>query len=175
MTAKLLRIGGASRATGLTIKAIRFYEDRGYVRAMPRNEAGYRQYDRSDINRLLLIKRARQLGMGLQEIGSLLAQASGDCGELVGRLSLLVAGQRRAIDARIAELEALRGDLDAVELHLGHCECAPGVRFDDCDYCLIPETPSRVNCAGPVSMPDHCAGPADEAVLPPVPACEERR
>lgn len=136
---KLLKIGAASDATGLTVKAIRFYEDRGYVRSATRTEAGYRLYDRADINRLLLIKRARQLGMALPEIGTLLSQASGDCGEMIGQLTALVTNQRVAIDRRIAELEALRRDLDAVESHLRHCECAPGVRVDDCDYCLLPQ------------------------------------
>jgi DNA-binding transcriptional MerR regulator len=109
------------------------------VRPAPRTEAGYRLYDRAGINRLRLIKRARQLGMPLPEIGALLKQASGDCGELVGQLALLVARQRSAINERISELEALRNDLDAVEAHLRHCECAPGIRVDDCDYCLIPD------------------------------------
>jgi DNA-binding transcriptional MerR regulator len=139
MTSNHLTIGEAARETGLTVKAIRFYERRGYVSATSRTDAGYRLYDRISLNRLRLIRRARQLGMPLPEVGSLLRQASGDCGEMVGHLTYLVANQRRAINERIAELEALRTDLDTVEAHLRHCQCAPGVRVDDCDYCLLPE------------------------------------
>jgi len=134
-----LTIGVAARATGLTVKAIRFYEEQGYVGTAPRTDSGYRLYDRIAVNRLRLIKRARQLGMALPEIGSLLEQASGDCGEMVEHLALLVAKQRAAISERIAELEALRSDLDSVEAHLLHCQCAPGVRVDNCDYCLLPD------------------------------------
>src|SRR3954469_24576389 len=121
-----LTIGSAGRKTGLSVKAIRFYEHGGDVRSVPRSDTGYRLYSEADITRLRLIRRARQLGMALPEIRSLLDTASSsDCGQLIGHLSTLLAKQRGAIDARIAELEALRDDLDQVEEHLRHCECPP--------------------------------------------------
>jgi MerR family copper efflux transcriptional regulator len=137
---KQLTIGSAARETGLSVKAIRFYEDGGYMRAVSRSETGYRLYSDADLNRLRLIRRARQLGMALPEIRSLIDKvSSADCNQLIGHLTALVSKQREAIDAQIAELEALRSDLDRVEEHLRHCECAPGAMVDECDYCLIPE------------------------------------
>jgi MerR family copper efflux transcriptional regulator len=135
-----LTIGSAARETGLSVKAIRFYENGGYVRTVPRSDTGYRLYSEADLNRLRLIRRARQLGMALPEIRSLIEKvSSADCNQAMGHLSGLLSKQREAIDAQIAELEALRTDLDRVEEHLRHCECAPGAMADECDYCLIPD------------------------------------
>ncbi|EOD67076.1 MerR family transcriptional regulator [Amycolatopsis vancoresmycina] len=61
-------IGDLARRTGLTIKAVRFYSDRGLVPPSGRNAAGHRQYDDAALARLGLVRTLRELGFGLAAI-----------------------------------------------------------------------------------------------------------
>ncbi|WP_410637343.1 MerR family transcriptional regulator [Amycolatopsis sp. lyj-346] len=61
-------IGDLARRTGLTIKAVRFYSDRGLVPPSGRNTAGHRRYDDAAAARLDLIRTLRDLGVGLAAI-----------------------------------------------------------------------------------------------------------
>ena len=52
---------------------MRYYERRGLVKEPKRNEAGYRLYTEDAVARLRFIRRAKELGFTLKEIGELLA------------------------------------------------------------------------------------------------------
>lgn len=60
-------IGEVSKRTGLSVKAIRFYEERGLI-AKPKRLGRYRTYQESDIELLVLIKEAKQLGVTLSQL-----------------------------------------------------------------------------------------------------------
>lgn len=64
----LCSIGDVARRTGLTVKAIRFYADRGIVPPTHRNPAGYRLYDVEAVARLELVRTLRDLGLDLATI-----------------------------------------------------------------------------------------------------------
>ena len=61
-------IGDLARRTGLTVKAVRFYSDRGLVPPAGRNTAGQRRYDDAARSRLDLIRTLRDLGVDLATI-----------------------------------------------------------------------------------------------------------
>ena len=62
-----LGIGQVATRTGLSVSAIRFYEERGLVTPI-RNAGGHRLYLPSDIRRLSFVLIAQQLGFPLDEI-----------------------------------------------------------------------------------------------------------
>ncbi|MGW0771440.1 MerR family transcriptional regulator [Streptomyces sp. NPDC002676] len=64
----LYSIGDLSRRTGLTVKAIRFYSDRGIVPPTGRSPAGYRLYGIDAVARLDLVRTLRDLGLDLPTI-----------------------------------------------------------------------------------------------------------
>ena len=64
----LYSIGELARRTGLTVKAIRFYSDRGIVPPTDRNPAGYRLYGIDAVARLELVRTLRELGVDLPTI-----------------------------------------------------------------------------------------------------------
>ncbi len=63
----ILPIGDIARRTGLSVSAIRFYENRGLITPY-RNAGGHRRYMRSDIRRLSFIRIMQQLGFSIEEI-----------------------------------------------------------------------------------------------------------
>jgi len=64
----LCTIGELARRTGLSVKAIRFYSDRGIVPPTDRTAAGYRRYGTDAVARLNLVRTLRDLGLGLPTI-----------------------------------------------------------------------------------------------------------
>jgi len=66
-------IGELARLTGLTVKAIRFYSDRGIVPATDRDPAGHRRYDDDARARLELVRTLRDLGLDLATVRRVLA------------------------------------------------------------------------------------------------------
>lgn len=105
-----LTVGQAARRIGVSAKAIRLYERRGLLPDVRRNESGYRLYDETDLGILRFIRRARSLGLGLDEIRDVLAlQRSGKqtCGRVVALLDAHIA----EIDRALVDLYALRATL----------------------------------------------------------------
>ncbi|MFF8840269.1 MerR family transcriptional regulator [Streptomyces sp. NPDC015130] len=64
----LYSIGELARRTGLTVKTIRFYSDRGIVAPADRSPAGYRLYSIDAVARLDLVRTLRELGLDLSTI-----------------------------------------------------------------------------------------------------------
>ncbi|MFJ8196906.1 MerR family transcriptional regulator [Streptomyces sp. NPDC096152] len=64
----LYSIGELARRTGLTVKTIRFYSDRGIVAPTDRSPAGYRLYNIDAVARLDLVRTLRDLGLDLSTI-----------------------------------------------------------------------------------------------------------
>lgn len=102
--------GQAGRAAGVTRKAIRVYEDRGLLSPTARTAAGYRLFSADDVDTLRFIRRARTLGLGLDDVAEVLSQrrdGGSPCASVRNRLDERVA----EIDQTIAELAALRTSL----------------------------------------------------------------
>jgi DNA-binding transcriptional MerR regulator len=57
-----LNIGEASKATGISVKMLRYYEEIGLVRPAHRAYSGYRVYSDKTIAMLRFVRRARDLG-----------------------------------------------------------------------------------------------------------------
>lgn len=132
-----LKIGDVAKETGLSVKAIRFYEK---IRLIPASErsfgSGYRLYTEGDIRRLRLIQRFKLLGLKLSEIKEIVAslklKGEGcDCNRIRPHLRRSVDQQLREIERKINELTHLRLELkkiqkgsDKLPLPQGFCLCS---------------------------------------------------
>ena len=68
-----MNIGEAAKASKVSAKMIRYYEQIGLIPPAGRNGSGYRAYTSSDIHRLHFIRNARDMGFSVAEIGDLLS------------------------------------------------------------------------------------------------------
>jgi Cu(I)-responsive transcriptional regulator len=68
-----MNIGTAGEQSGVSAKMIRYYESIGLLNRAARRDNGYRDYDSADVAVLQFIKRTRELGFSLAEVGELLA------------------------------------------------------------------------------------------------------
>ncbi len=66
-----MNIGQAARESGVSAKMVRHYEALGLLPDVPRTDSGYRQYGQTEVHTLRFIKRARDLGFSMAEIGDL--------------------------------------------------------------------------------------------------------
>jgi DNA-binding transcriptional MerR regulator len=93
-----LRVGQLAEATSVPAKTIRYYEQVGVLPTPSRSAAGYLQYYRRDVHRLLFVRRARSLGLPLSQLRDLTAELEGEgCGTMRPRLQHLVSEQLRAV------------------------------------------------------------------------------
>lgn len=67
-----MNIGQAAKSSGVSAKMIRYYEQTGLVPPADRTASGYRDYSDTDVHMLRFIRRARDLGFSVAEIGELL-------------------------------------------------------------------------------------------------------
>ena len=137
-----LTIGQIARRTGVSAKTIRFYEEIGLLPRPPRGPNSYRRYSPADINRLLLLRRIRLLGLPLSSAKPLLIGASdARCGDVQRELLSLVEQRLRTIDQEIAELHALRETVAGYQRALAACPPADNTTFSDCSdmRCIAPE------------------------------------
>ena len=107
----VLSIGDLAARTGLSVSAIRFYEQKGLISPM-RAPSGQRRFFRADIRRLSFIMIAQQLGFSISEIRtelSALPDARTPSQKDCARISRTF---RKSLDSRIARLERLRDNLD---------------------------------------------------------------
>ena len=135
-----LTISKVAQQSGMSVPNIRFYEAQGIIPAPRRTEAGYRLYAPNDIRRLSLARRARLLGLSLPEVKNLVDRAfSSECGTYAQEILQLVSGQRARIDEQIAELLALRSELDTLEQEATSiaADVPSGLTVAECGHCLL--------------------------------------
>lgn len=127
-------IGELADHTGVTTKALRFYERQGLVPEPGRTEGGYRDYAPAAVDRVSFVKDAQAAGFTLAQIGEILTIR--DRGEApCGHVSTLVEKRLADVERRLVELRAVRSQLRDIAAR--SVELDPG----DCDgYCgLIPQ------------------------------------
>ncbi|EKS35073.1 MerR family transcriptional regulator [Afipia clevelandensis] len=107
MTQRTYTIGEAARLSGISVRRLRFYSDKGLLPPAGRTESGYRVFTDEELVRLDLIRCLRDAGIGLDAIRDVLARELSLTDALKLRLRALeaeIAAQRRVASALRAVL-----------------------------------------------------------------------
>ncbi|MGY2412172.1 MerR family transcriptional regulator [Pseudomonas pergaminensis] len=109
-------IGKAAQLSGTTIKAIRHYEAIGLLPA-PQRQGQYRVYSAQNVELLMFIKCAQQLGFKLKELQEIL---SGHIGDALPweRADQAIADKKQELALKIAALQEMHVGLQTFEAQL---------------------------------------------------------
>ncbi len=113
-------IGDLAKEFGVSLRALRFYEDRGLL--TPTREGARRVYFASDRLRLQMILKGKRLGFTLTEISALLT--SPDNQSARGDFDLhpdLILAQVEQLERQRAELDHAIAELRARHRQINHC------------------------------------------------------
>jgi MerR family mercuric resistance operon transcriptional regulator len=116
----ILTIGQLAAAASVNLETVRYYER---IKLMPppaRRANGHRAYEQSHVRRLAFIRRARELGFGIEQIRTLLA--------LAGPSRISCAEAQKIAQAHLDEVRAKLADLARLESMLSRTvsQCAGG-------------------------------------------------
>jgi DNA-binding transcriptional MerR regulator len=121
-----MRIGELAEQAGVSVRALRYYEELGLLDAR-RSPSGQRHYLPASIDRVRLIQQLYAAGLASKTILDLLPCVDSKVSTPESRARL--AAERDRIDAQIAELTLARDRLDAImalaAAPAGSCEFVP--------------------------------------------------
>lgn len=123
-----LTISQVARRAGLRPSAIRYYEQIGIVE-QPARVAGQRRYDENALYRLIVVRRARDLGFSLSEIRDLFFDFP-EGTPAAPRWADLARQKLEQVDRLMAALTDRAAKLE----RQGECGCAS---LEECGRCLL--------------------------------------
>lgn len=130
-----MKTGELARVVGVKVETILFYEKAGLLPRPSRTDSNYREFDQAHVARLSFIRRARDLGFGLQAVRQLLTLAD-DKGKPCDAIDVIAREQLREVKRKIADLKALQAELSHI---VG--QCRSGI-VSDCKIVEALGTPS---------------------------------
>ena len=137
-----MQIGELAGRAGLNPKTIRYYETIGLLPPPKRTAAGYRQYDDTTVSLLQFVQRAKQLGLSLTEIRTILAlhgRGEQPCDHVV----TMIDHELARVAERIAALTRLHTELTTLRAHWAG---GTGAHTDEVCVCpLIEASPAGLD------------------------------
>jgi DNA-binding transcriptional MerR regulator/effector-binding domain-containing protein len=107
-TTRMLSIGRFARLTGLTVKALRHYDELGLLRPANVDEwTGYRRYERSQLQEAVAVRRLRSLRVPLDEVAVLIRSDDDSLREAL-------AVHRARLEGELVETRHILAELDAL-------------------------------------------------------------
>lgn len=108
-----MNIGAVAQCSGLPVKTIRFYCDRGLIHPIGRSPGGYRLFDTTVFNELTLIRTLKAMEIPLQDVARILeSRRSGLC--TCSTLQATIRAKAGAIEQKITALRSLQAELQAL-------------------------------------------------------------
>ena len=119
---KRMKIGEIAKETGLTTKTIRYYEFNHLLEEPQRTHSGYRLYGTEDVEHLEFIKKAKRMGLSLEEIRDILflhEQRQSPCVHVLASL-----------DRKLEQVDEVMRELDGFRLELMRLRAESQVRLE---------------------------------------------
>jgi MerR family transcriptional regulator, thiopeptide resistance regulator len=109
-----LDIRDVAKRTGLTSRALRFYEARGLLKPL-RTYSGRRLYGRGELERIQQILALKRAGLSLAQIGKLTARGNMDLGAIVDAQLKVIEERKAELDEACALLLTVKSRIDRGE------------------------------------------------------------
>lgn len=126
-----VHIGQLARRTGVKAVTIRFYEREGILPEPTRGDARYRVYAAADIERLLFVRRARDLGFSLDQVRDLLSLAD-EPARPCTEVDALARANLEQVNKKVLQLQELQRELSRVI-----SQCRGGLSVADCQILAV--------------------------------------
>jgi DNA-binding transcriptional MerR regulator len=137
----LLTTGEMARLSNSTLRTVRFYEEEGILRPARRTEGGHRLFDRTELDRLMLVTDLRMAGLSLDDIKAILeVKRAAASGSAAAESAIRVLGSRiTELKEKLTVLNRLRDDLEETSRIVEGClACQNESSFPDgCATCTV--------------------------------------
>lgn len=112
MSEMALKIGEVARMAGVPAKTLRYYEEFGLISPARQEESGYRVYGWRELEQIEFVRRAKLMGLSLEQIRSLVELAeNGEPSGVLPHLEELLDRKLEETERELEELRALRESL----------------------------------------------------------------
>lgn len=125
MQSDLYNIGQAAKASGISAKMIRHYEEVGLLPAASRTFSGYRTYNYQDVHMLRFIRHSRDLGFSIKQIADLLSLWR-DRNRPSSKVKQMASEHIEMLNQKIQELISMKSELTRL------VSCCHGDERPDC-------------------------------------------
>lgn len=139
-----MTIGEAAKASGVSAKMIRHYEQVGLFPEPRRTDAGYRLYSEAEVHTLRFIRQSRELGFSIRQIGELVGLWQ-DRTRPSRQVKALAQAHIRELEQKLQELAAMKATLENL------VDCCRGDDRPDCPILqgLADGGPAAAEASGP--------------------------
>ncbi|MFQ3230691.1 Zn(2+)-responsive transcriptional regulator [Reinekea sp.] len=125
-----MKIGELAASSGLSTHTLRFYEKSGLLKASGRSQSNYRVYSKGNLQSAKFIKRARDIGFSLDEVGTFLSIRSDLSAHVCAEAKQVAENKIVEVTEKIEELKQA-----LVALHRLSDACCGG--DESAEYCTI--------------------------------------
>jgi MerR family copper efflux transcriptional regulator len=126
-----MRIGELADRSGLSDRALRYYEQIGVLAEPSRTTSGYRDYDEDVLTRIAFVRAAQTAGLTLAEIAGVLdirERGEAPC----AHVEALITTKLEEVDGKINDLEATRDELRSLSRRANELDPADCGEDDIC-------------------------------------------
>ncbi len=121
----VMQIGDLAKRAGVSVRAVRYYEELGLVVPAGHSAGGFRHYGEDNLKRLQVINFLKEMGLTLIEIKEILLakkQTTGDR-EAVRFLKSVFTEKLRLVEEKVQTLHRLKTELSNALRILDSCQC----------------------------------------------------
>jgi DNA-binding transcriptional MerR regulator len=143
----LLTTGEMARCSNNTLRTVRFYEEEGILRPARRTDGGHRLFQRSELDRLVLVTDMRLAGLSLDEIKQILEvkQSSASGSAAARQATQVLSGRIEELREKLLVLTRLREDLAATTDIMTACvDCHEPQFPTSCATCTVMTSPATL-------------------------------
>ncbi len=121
---EMLQIGDVAERAGVSVRTVRYYEERELLSPLTHTSGGMRLYSEAEVRRLCLIRRLTTLGLSLDDVEGLLKGERAIEGreERVAHSLELLRLQRELVDEQLTAVTRLKGEIEEALANVRVCK-----------------------------------------------------